>query len=76
MIIEQDVRNIIARSVTDESLASIGFEITFEEGGLDSLDHASILLNLQDEFDFVVPDEDVDKCNSIQAILEYAASKA
>lgn len=76
MITEQDIRNIIAKRVMDDTLASIDLATTFEEAGLDSLDHASILFSIQEQFDLTIPDEDVDKCNSIQGILEYAINQA
>jgi len=46
---------------------------SFLAGGLDSLDHAMILLRLQERCGLEVPDEDVEACCSIRAILDYAA---
>jgi acyl carrier protein len=41
--------------------------------GLDSLDHATILLELEEEFGFKVPDEKTESLVTIRAIAEFVA---
>lgn len=75
MLTEQDVRNAIAKSVINFDAASLDSDKDFTDAGLDSLDHANVLLFLQEEHNLTVPDSDLDQCTSIQAILEYSAKR-
>ena len=72
MITEEDIREAIAQTVPNLNAASVGVGQDFFDAGLDSLDHASLLLDLQEKHGLEVPDEDVEKCRTIQAILDYA----
>ena len=76
MLTEENVRDAIGRSVMGVDAANLHVDTEFSEAGIDSLDHASILLALQEEYGLTVPDEDTDKCTSIRAIVEYAAERS
>ncbi len=41
--------------------------------GLDSLDHATILLELEEAYGFKVPDEETENLITIQAIADFVA---
>jgi len=43
--------------------------------GLDSLDHVEIIIAMEDEFHFEIPDEDADKLMTPGAIIRYVADK-
>lgn len=43
--------------------------------GLDSLDHVEVIMAIEDEFGFEIPDVDAEKLNSPQAIVDYVADK-
>ncbi len=75
MLTVQDVRNAIAKSVVKFDVASLDLDTEFTDAGLDSLDHATILLTLQEVHNLRVPDHDIDQCTSIRTILEYAAKR-
>ncbi len=47
----------------------------FADVNIDSLDHWSILLALQEQFGLVVPDQDLERTTSIAKILAYAAEQ-
>ena len=70
---EQDVRSVIAKAVANFDAGQLGRDTLFDDAGIDSLDHLSVLLALKESFGLTVPDEDVDRCRSIAGILEYAA---
>ncbi len=70
---DTDIRNAIRKAVPRFDVDTLAADKDFAEAGLDSLDHATILLNLLEAHNFVVPDEDVFQCVSIRGILEYAA---
>lgn len=69
---EQQIRDAIAYVLADRSgVSDLGLAEDFFEFGLDSLDHAQILMRLEELHDFRVADEDFDACRSIAAILAY-----
>lgn len=73
MITEQNIRDAISGAVEEFDADAIGTADDFFEVGLDSLDHATILLAIQEEFGLTIPDEAIDECRSIDGILAYAA---
>jgi len=74
MDIEKMVKEILA-----EQLGFKEDEITFEnvigeeEGGLgaDSLDKVEIIMALEEKFGIEIPDEDAEKIQTVQEIVEY-----
>ena len=75
LLTEQDVRTVIAKAVANYDASRLGRDTPFDEAGIDSLDHLSVLLALKESFRLTVPDEDVGRCRSIAGILEYAAQQ-
>ena len=71
MLTESDIRRVILDCVANFDSASLDTSTSFVDAGLDSLDHASILLALQEEYGLDIPDEHVDLCDSIENILNY-----
>jgi acyl carrier protein len=45
------------------------------EQGLDSLDHSAVLLALEETYGVDIPDEDVERLKSVNAIAAYLASR-
>ncbi|CAF4427764.1 unnamed protein product [Adineta steineri] len=43
--------------------------------GLDSLDHVEIIVALENEFGFEIPDADYDKLYTIQSVVDYLVRK-
>lgn len=76
MLTESNIRRVIEQCVTNFDATSLDPAVSFSDAGLDSLDQASVLLALQEEYGLVVPDEDVDLCNSIQNILDYQSEQS
>lgn len=75
MVNEADIRAAIASAVVNFDSQAISVDEDFYESGLDSLDHASILLALQENSGLTVPDEALEECRSISGIIEYASKK-
>jgi acyl carrier protein len=73
MITEQDVRAAIGRVVENIDANSLPIGANFVDAGLDSLDQASILLDIQENNGIEFP-EDASELTSIQAILQFAES--
>jgi acyl carrier protein len=74
MITEQDVRKAIATARENFDANALPVDADFGDAGLDSLDQASVLLELQEAAGIEFP-EDASGLNSIQALLRYAQSR-
>jgi acyl carrier protein len=75
MLTEQGIRVLIGETIANFDASSLGKDTAFTDAGLDSLDHSSILLEIEERFGLKIPDEDVEACGSIQGILHFAATK-
>jgi acyl carrier protein len=71
MITERDVREAIARTRENFDANALPIDADFGDAGLDSLDHASLLLELHEATGIEFP-EDATALNSIRAVLEFA----
>jgi acyl carrier protein len=74
MITEQDVRKAIANARENFDANALPIDADFGDAGLDSLDQASMLLELQESRGIEFP-EDTSSLNSIEAVLRYAQSR-
>jgi len=43
----------------------------FKDIGLDSLDFANLLLAVEEKYEITIPDEEVDRLSSVEAIVEF-----
>lgn len=68
---EHDVRKALEETVHSDAPRSWAVDFNFRNGAIDSLDHATFLLALQERFDFHVADADVPGLNTIDAVLAY-----
>lgn len=75
MLNEQQIRKIIAEINTSLDWMTQDKNVTFEKLGLDSLDRFDILVGVQEAADIELPDDDVEKLQSIAAIEAYFANK-
>jgi len=47
----------------------------YKDLGLDSLDHVEVIMAMEDEFGFEIPDQDAQRLNSPKEIIRYIADK-
>jgi acyl carrier protein len=73
---EADVRNALAAALNSEKPRTWEIDYRFLGDAVDSLDHASFILALQEQFGIVVPDEDVGRLDTIANVLAYAHDRA
>jgi acyl carrier protein len=72
MLTVEQVREVIASAVPTVDAFALTSDAKFEDAGLDSLDHASILLRLEERYGIDFPDDVGSKMTSIRAIVAYA----
>lgn len=75
MLSENKIRDIIAECDTKIDWATQDKTTLFDDLGMDSLDRFDVVVGLQEASGFEVPDDDVEKLNSIAAIETYFADK-
>jgi len=72
MLTIEQVRKIIAGAVPTVDAFALSPDAVFEDVGMDSLDHASILLALQEQYGLDVSDEIAAEMTSISAIVAHS----
>jgi len=75
-ITESDIRNAIRSAAPLFDVDTLADDKDFFAAGLDSLDHAMVLLRLLERHGLDVPDEHIAQCSSILGILEYATKQS
>ena len=71
MLTEQDVINLIGELDINVDIDAISAEATLKSLGIDSLDVFTLLVEIETKTGKKIPDEDVDKLDTINAIVEY-----
>lgn len=72
--IEERVTNIVAEQLGVEK-GKITLEASFvDDLGADSLDTVELVMALEEEFGFEIPDEDAEKITTIQQAIDYIKS--
>ncbi|MCL6419720.1 phosphopantetheine-binding protein [Aestuariirhabdus haliotis] len=71
MITPENVREAMSRTGVNIDISKIPDEGNLTEHGLDSLDIYDLILEMQEVTGLEVPDDDVEKLNSINNIVSY-----
>ena len=69
------IKAIIVEAVPSIEKDKITNEASFASLNIDSLDHMSIILSLQEQTNIQIPDEDIEKLTSAQNIADYFNNK-
>lgn len=73
MSVEAKVKAIISEQL-EVPLESLTAETTFEEIDADSLDIVELVMALEEEFETVISDEEIEKIKTIGDIVKYIES--
>lgn len=73
MITEQQVKDAIIAAGIDADVNAIGPKDNLGDNAIDSLDFFNLFLELEDVGGKKIPDEDIDKMNTIEAIIQFYA---
>lgn len=72
--IEQRVRKIVAEQLGVNE-ADIKNESSFvDDLGADSLDTVELVMALEEEFEYEIPDDEAEKITSVQQAIDYIAN--
>ena len=65
----------IKRTKLQVDVENLDHDKTFQDQGIDSLDFASILFNVEEDFDTQIPEEDLNRVRTINELFEYLKNK-
>ena len=71
----ETLRGLLIQVAPDTDIASLKDDTPFDDIDLDSIDFFNLLLEVQVHCGIEIPDQDLDKCNSISNIIEYCSEK-
>lgn len=74
MTIENTIRNIITENVEGFDGQLLSADVPFLDAGLDSLDLATILLEVQEELEVTLEDGQDDQYDSLSKLIAYIES--
>lgn len=69
------ILNILLDTVVFNDTSAIQYDSSFSENGVDSLDMANILLAIEEKFKVKIPDEDIPRLTSVNAIADYLTER-
>ncbi len=71
----ENIKEVIAEADVLASIDGMVNDVPLREQGIDSLDVVNVYLLLEEKFDVKIPDEDLDKVQTIDSIVEYINNK-
>ena len=74
-VTRSDILKVIKDTQIRVDIEELDFEMPLADQGLDSLDLTVILFALEESYQTKIPEEDIEKLNSLTAILEYLNDK-
>lgn len=72
----ENVKEVIVEAEVLGNADEMKNDIPLSEQGIDSLDVVNVYLLLEEKFDVKIPDEDLGKVHTIDAIIEYINNKS
>ncbi len=69
------ILNILLDTVVFNDTSAFQYDSSFSENGVDSLDMANILLAIEEKFKVKIPDEDIPRLTSVNAIADYLTER-
>ena len=71
----EEILRVIRTVCTSLQVSNDDCDKELEDLGVDSLDMSGILLAIEEEYDIRIPDQDIEKLNTIDAIAIYVNQK-
>lgn len=74
-VCEKDVLELIENAGVAADIEKIRSGETLADAGIDSLDLATVLLALEENYNIKIPDEDVEQLDTLAKMVGYLSSK-
>ena len=75
MLTTEQIRQAIKAADVNVDASALPEDQSFRDAGLDSLDFYNIVVELQEMSGITVPDEDIDRLETIASVKAYFAGK-
>lgn len=72
---KKEILNILLDTAIFNDASTIQYDSDFNAIGVDSLDMSNILLAIEEKFNTKIPDEDISRLTSVDAIADYLAHR-
>ena len=69
----EEIREIIESAETMAEIDTLVNDVPLTEQDVDSLDMANILLLIEEKYDVKIPDEDMNKIQTVDGIVTYVS---
>ena len=70
-VTRDDIINLIESAETMADIENLRNDVPLTQQEVDSLDMANVLLLLEEKYEIKIPDEDLKKVQSVDAIVDY-----
>ncbi len=70
----EEIREIIENAESMADMDSLVNDVPLTEQDVDSLDMANILLLIEEKYDVKIPDEDMNKIQTVDGIVSYVSA--
>jgi len=74
-VTHEEIMGIINDAGVAADVSQVKNDTSLTEAGVDSLDMANVLLGIEEKYDIKIPDDDMDKLDSVDAIVAYMGAK-
>ena len=72
MAVIDDVIEVVSRTLKDVDESKVNMDTSFEQDlGADSLDLVELIMELEENYDFTIPDEDAQKLSTVGDAVRY-----
>ena len=72
MAVIDDVIGVVSRTLKDVYESKVNMDTSFEQDlGADSLDLVELIMELEENYDFTIPDEDAQKISTVGDAVRY-----
>jgi len=71
----ENIKEVILEAEVLGDVSDLKNDIALSKQGIDSLDVVNVYLLLEERFDVKIPDEDLNKVQTIDEIIEYINNK-
>lgn len=75
MIKEDEIFSKVKDACIDTDVSSLSATSSFKKNGLDSMDIASLMLDLEESYGITIPTRDIPSLDNVAAIVEYINKK-
>ena len=72
MAVIDDVIGVVSRTLKDVDESKVNMDTSFEQDlGADSLDLVELIMELEENYDFTIPDEDAQNISTVGDAVRY-----